>query len=81
MNLIKSVSLWWLETKVGGAIDLWLGTREHRKFLAWQAKGIKADWVTPLFCHTHEGDPYMDEEEYAEWEEGGDPCLFVMKLK
>jgi hypothetical protein len=46
----------------------------------WIAQGITSGWVTPPFCNTHEGDPYMSPEEEQEWEEGGDPCLYVVKL-
>lgn len=45
----------------------------------WLQKGIDAGWITEGFCMTHDGDPYMTEEEEAEWEEGGDPCCPVVK--
>jgi hypothetical protein len=31
------------------------------------------------FCNTHDGDPYMTEEEQEEWESGGDPCQLYLK--
>lgn len=46
----------------------------------WINFGIEKGWITEPFCNTHDGDPYMTEEEEAEWEEGGDPCLPVVKL-
>jgi hypothetical protein len=49
-------------------------------FAAWLDKGIEKGWITEPFCHTHEGDPYMNEEEEKEWEDGGDPCMSVVKL-
>jgi hypothetical protein len=46
----------------------------------WLEQGIANKWVSDPFCHTHDGDPYMTEEEEKEWEEGGDPCMYVLKL-
>ena len=51
------------------------------EFEIWLENGIERGWVTEPFCNTHEGDPYMDEEEQKEWEEGGDPCQVVLKIK
>lgn len=49
-------------------------------FNDWLKFGVEKGWVTPGFCNTHEGDPYMSEEEEKEWDEGGDPCMFVIKV-
>ena len=46
----------------------------------WLQIGIDKGWVTEPFCNTHDGDPYMSEEEQQEWEDGGDPCLPVIKI-
>lgn len=46
----------------------------------WLEIGITNKWITDPFCYTHDGDPYMTEEEEREWEEGGDPCCHVLKL-
>lgn len=46
----------------------------------WLQIGIDNGWVTEPFCNTHDGDPYMTEEEEQEWEDGGDPCLPVIKI-
>ena len=46
----------------------------------WLQIGIDKGWVTNPFCYTHDGDPYMTEEEDKEWSEGGDPCAPVIKL-
>lgn len=46
----------------------------------WLQVGIDKGWVTEPFCYTHDGDPYMTEEEEKEWEEGGDPCAPVIKV-
>ena len=49
-------------------------------FNAWLELGIDKGWVSKPFCYTHDGDPYMTEEEEKEWEEGGDPCSHVIKF-
>ena len=51
------------------------------EFEIWLENGIERGWVTEPFCNTHEGDPYMTDEEQQEWEEGGDPCQVVLKIK
>lgn len=51
------------------------------EFEIWLNNGIDRGWVTEPFCNTHDGDPYMSEEEEKEWEEGGDPCQVVIKIK
>jgi hypothetical protein len=51
------------------------------EFEIWLENGIERGWVTEPFCNTHDGDPYMNEEEQKEWEEGGDPCQVVLKIK
>jgi len=49
-------------------------------FGLWLSQGIEAGWISEPFCHTHNGDPYMTPEEEQEWEDGGDPCMHVVKL-
>ncbi len=51
------------------------------EFEIWLDNGIERGWITEPFCNTHEGDPYMTDEEQQEWEEGGDPCQVVLKIK
>lgn len=46
----------------------------------WLQYGMKKGWVTDSFCMTHDGDPYMSEEEQQEWDSGGDPCCVVTKF-
>ena len=29
----------------------------------WLDHGIKQGWITEPFCYTHDGDPYMTEDE------------------
>ena len=52
----------------------------HLEFRIWLENGIERGWVTEPFCNTHEGDPYMSEEEMEEWDQGGDPCQVVIKV-
>lgn len=49
-------------------------------FEEWVNYGVQNKWISEPFCNTHSGDPYMTEEEEQEWENGGDPCLHVVKL-
>jgi hypothetical protein len=42
---------------------------DYKEFEIWLENGIERGWVTEPFCNTHEGDPYMTEEEQQEWEE------------
>jgi hypothetical protein len=53
---------------------------DDKEFGIWIENGINRGWISKPFCYTHEGDPYMTEEEEKEWEEGQDPCSFVIKL-
>jgi hypothetical protein len=54
---------------------------DFNEFEIWLENGIERGWITEPFCNTHDGDPYMNEEEEAEWEAGGDPCQVVFKIK
>lgn len=49
-------------------------------FDEWLQLGVDNEWVSSPFCMTHDGDPYMTEEEEKEWEEGGDPRCHVVKF-
>jgi hypothetical protein len=46
----------------------------------WMIFGIKQGWITEPFCNTHEGYLYLTEEQEAEFEEGGDPCVVIVQL-
>lgn len=54
--------------------------KEQKEYLEWLDIGISRKWVSEPFCYTHDGDPYMTEEEEQQWEDGGDPCSPVLKL-
>lgn len=53
---------------------------EELEFDIWINNGIERGWITNSFCNTHDGDPYMTEEEAKEWNDGGDPCQVVFKI-
>ena len=65
-----------------GLLDFYQGVRYNymEEINEWLAIGIEKGWVSEPFCHTHNGDPYMTEEEEREWEDGGDPCMTVVKI-
>ena len=48
-------------------------------FDEWLKFGYTQGWVSDVFCDTHEGPPLSDEES-QEWDAGGDPCSFHVKL-
>ena len=48
-------------------------------FEQWLAYGERKGYCTPQFCQTHDTAP-MSDGEAAEWEEGGDPCVHVVRL-
>jgi hypothetical protein len=54
---------------------------DMQEFDIWLENGINRGWITPPFCNTHDGDPYMTDEEAQEWEDGEDPCQVVVKVK
>jgi hypothetical protein len=54
---------------------------DYKEFEIWIENGIERGWITEPFCNTHDGDPYMSEEELEEWDQGGDPCQVVIRIK
>lgn len=54
-------------------------TSDQMSFDEWIAKGIENKWCTPIHCATHYGNALTVEEE-NEWDEGGDPCLYVTRM-
>ena len=52
---------------------------EAQAFEEWVAAGVVNGWCSQMTCSTHEGTPSTDEETKA-WEEGYDPCEFVLRL-
>jgi hypothetical protein len=48
-------------------------------FNEWITYGIEKGWCGPPVCYTHDGLP-MSEQEYAEFDEGQDPCTHVVRM-
>jgi len=48
-------------------------------FDEWIAYGIEKGWCGPPVCYTHDGLP-MSEQEYAEFDEGQDPCTHIVRM-
>lgn len=48
-------------------------------FAEWMALGIEKGWIAEGVCQTHDGTPMTDKEEAA-WEEGGDPCIPILRV-
>ena len=57
-----------------------ISDEDYLEFDIWINNGIERGWITEPFCNTHDGDPYMSEEEIEEWDQGGDPCCHVVRL-
>ena len=72
-----------IDNVVSKAYNIYMNTDEkevREEVWEWLQVGIDKGWVTEPFCYTHDGDPYMSEEEEKEWEDGGDPCAPVIKI-
>jgi hypothetical protein len=48
-------------------------------FDEWISYGIEKGWCGPPVCYTHDGLP-MSEQEYAEFDEGQDPCSHIVRM-
>jgi hypothetical protein len=64
-----------LTTLSGGVILL---TMEF-DFEEWLKIGIEKGWCGPAVCETHDGLP-LDELELEGFDEGGDPCIHILRL-
>jgi hypothetical protein len=53
---------------------------ELDEFSIWLNNGIDRGWVSDVTCATHDGIEPISEEEEKEWEDGGDPCQFVVRI-
>jgi hypothetical protein len=47
-------------------------------FDRWLVYGIEQGFCGPAVCTTHDGIPSTREEDEV-WEEGGDPCIHMMR--
>jgi hypothetical protein len=52
---------------------------EFLDFDSWIKFGYEKGWISDVFCNTHDGPP-MTDEEMQEWDEGGDPCSYHVKV-
>lgn len=48
-------------------------------FDEWMTYGIEKGWCGPPVCYTHDGLP-MSEQEFAEFDEGQDPCTHIVRM-
>lgn len=48
-------------------------------FDIWLEIGLRQNFVGPAVCSTHDGVPTSPEED-EEFEEGGDPCMHILRL-
>jgi hypothetical protein len=48
-------------------------------FEDWLHLGYSNGWVGPPICDTHDGTP-ISEQEFAQFEDGGDPCVHILRL-
>lgn len=48
-------------------------------FDEWLQQGVNSGFCTQQFCQTHDMTPMTDYEE-GELEDGGDPCVHVVRL-
>jgi hypothetical protein len=52
---------------------------EPMDFEAWLRIGFDNGWAGPPVCETHDGVP-MSTDEDAEFSDGGDPCIHIIRL-
>lgn len=52
---------------------------EEMDFYDWRDYGIEKGWISESVCDTHDGPP-MSEEEAAEFNDGGDPCIPIFRV-
>jgi len=50
------------------------------EFQIWYQNGVDRGWISEITCATHDGIDPISEEEIQEWEDGGDPCQFVVRI-
>lgn len=55
-------------------------TREPMTQDQWLRYGIEHGFCSDIVCDTHDGMPSSGEEEDAEWEAGGDPCVSAVRI-
>lgn len=56
-----------------------LPDNDYEEFEAWVEQGLNRKWISDLVCQTHESIPCTPEED-AQWDEGHDPCVPVVRV-
>ncbi len=51
----------------------------EKNFEDWLLLGMNNGWISRPVCSTHDGLPTTHEED-TEWEDGGDPCIYAVRL-
>jgi hypothetical protein len=51
----------------------------EQDFEQWLKFGIDKGWCGPSVCYTHDGLPSSEPED-SEFEDGGDPCMHIIRL-
>lgn len=51
----------------------------YNDYQEWLSKGIEQGWISDAYCTTHDGPP-MTDEEYAEFDQDNDPCIFALRV-
>jgi hypothetical protein len=72
-----------MSKKISGTSDSWSKKKRSNghnglDFDQWLEIGVRSGWVSPPVCYTHDGLPTSVTED-AEFEDGSDPCIHVMR--
>lgn len=59
--------------------DWYCTCQTEMPFAQWLDYGVRNSYCSDQFCSTHDVAP-MHQTEEDEWEEGGDPCMHVVRL-
>jgi hypothetical protein len=51
----------------------------EKEFDEWLQEGLTNGFCGPAICYPHDGLP-LTEEEDREFEQGGDPCIHILRL-
>jgi hypothetical protein len=54
--------------------------KDINEFQIWFNNGVDRGWISEMTCATHDGIEPISQEEIDEWEKGGDPCQFVVRI-
>lgn len=57
-----------------------IAEKDLDEFQIWFNNGVNRGWISDMTCATHDGIEPISQEEIDEWEAGGDPCQFVVRI-